>query len=127
MYKWNLCETCLCPYCNTHPETIVHLFCMCPVTLTFFLSVNGWNHVILNCQETLWNQFCMVFSKSSTIGIVSNDINVYIKQIVFQFKKNNKCLSLYKFIRKLIDTEQMEHVISIKNNKVYKNLYKREL
>ena len=26
MYKWNLCEPCLCPYCNTHPETTVHLF-----------------------------------------------------------------------------------------------------
>ena len=22
MYKWNLCETCFCPYCNTYPEQL---------------------------------------------------------------------------------------------------------
>ena len=66
-----------------------------------------------------------VFRKEHHWHIVSHVINVY-KQILFQFRKNKKCLLLYKFIRKLIDIEQMEHIIAIKNNKVYKHLYKWE-
>ena len=66
-----------------------------------------------------------VFQKEHHWHIISHVINVY-KQIVFQFRKNNKCLSLYEFIRKLIDIERMEHIIAIKNNKVYKHLYEWE-
>ena len=79
MYKWNLCETCLCPYCNTYPETIVHLFCMCPVTLTFYLSICKWMescHIELP-RNTVELVLYGVFQKQHHWHIISHVINAY--------------------------------------------------
>ena len=86
------------------------------------------SQLFLFLKDFLWFYFIILlwcFPKGAPLAYHYHVINVY-KQIVFQFRKNNKCLSFYKFIRKLINIERMEHIIAIKKNKVYKHLYKWE-
>ena len=68
MYLWNLCETCLCPCCNNTSWNNCPPICVCPVTLTFYLSICKWME---SCQNEMprntVEQFCLVFCKRSIL------------------------------------------------------------
>ena len=42
LYKWKIADSDKCAYCLVEKETLRHLFCECPKSITVFRQVEGW-------------------------------------------------------------------------------------
>ena len=46
----------LCTFCHAESETLVHLFCTCEITLTFWTQLSEWMKKVLNINVYLDNE-----------------------------------------------------------------------
>ena len=63
-----------CKFCNKAPETLVHLFCTCPVVVTYWENVSACISSFLR-DSFFINNFNKVFGVSK---INSNEHNTYL-------------------------------------------------
>ena len=127
LYKWKLKETNLCSYCNVEPETLIHIFCHCHVTKTFYCRINDYLRQCNVVLPELTEQFVLYGVTDITDGHnrkLVQHINILYKEIVFKCRDNNSDLTLIHFKARMSNLEKIERRIAKSRNKLHVHLDK---
>ena len=127
LYKWKLKETNLCSYCYVEPETLIHIFCHCHVTKTFYCRINDYLRQCNVVLPELTEQFVPYGVTDITDGHnrkLVQHINILYKEIVFKCRDNNSDLTLIHFKSRMSNLEKIERRIAISRNKLHVHLDK---
>ena len=125
LQKWNIKQTNLCTFCNQEPETLTHLFHLCPKVMDL------WGKI----AEYIQNRYQMEVDLTNTTKIIFNAINGkknhivnFIALLTKQFIYRQRCLGNelhYPVLRAHIArTESLEKYIAIKNSKLVLHIRK---
>ena len=126
LYRWKLTDSPRCCFCFISNETIDHLFCSCPNTITLYLHIKEWllkkdivlpdlsiSKVLIGIQPRQRN--CLI-----------NHIILIFKYCVYSCRNNEQNLNLNYFISLLKEKEKIENTIALNNNKHYLHIKKWE-
>ena len=127
LFKWKLIDSDKCAYCYVEKETMHHLFCDCPKSVTLYRQIQAW----CNEQNIILPNLCI---SEVLYNCLSNDIEYQlINHILFLYKytvyfnKENSANEAFLFFKgKLKETEKIEYCIAKKRNVLAKHLLKWE-
>lgn len=102
--KMNLSDSPLCSYCNSAPETIVHLFCHCPI-------IRGlWNEIKskINLPLPDLTPESAFFGFYNSNDILVGHIHLIFKMSIYAFRIKKYCSSLiiFKKIKNIFEIEK---------------------
>nr|XP_054755365.1 uncharacterized protein LOC129261325 [Lytechinus pictus] len=116
LFKIGVKNSPLCNFCKTEPQTLIHLFCLCPIVSKFWTEVNTW----LNFHNISYHKFSNIdicFGVPSKFQHLSNTIILFAKYFIFRTKCQEGQLSLAIFINELKFVENVEKFIAFKKGK----------
>ena len=118
LYQWKLIESDACTYCKETKESIIHLFCECPIIkkvwedLKTFLETRFCaNEIDLSASAIIKNRIVKVKSH------VLNFVCLIVKQFIYGQRCLEKPISVHSIIGKINQIERIEKYIACKNNK----------
>ena len=109
LYRWKMRDNNMCSFCNSHKETILHIFYYCDNVSTF------WNAVFKWLQEYVGQVELNIMAKSIMLnnvhyqpGIVCNAICLFAKRHIYVKRCMNKSLNLQEFKQSIWALENTE-------------------
>ena len=115
LLKINKVDSGLCSFCNLEEETIIHLFCGCPITLLFWNNVAQWLREISKTQVQIDEELCL-FGVRSYQFCALNTIILISRFHIYKMKMNNKLPNFGIFKGEVKRYFDLERYIFIKNN-----------
>lgn len=84
LFKANLSGTILCSFCNTHSETIEHLFYFCVKTRNLYLRLSHWINEYTNIEvDVTPNNFLFGIESSTVNNLALNNLILLAKRFVY--------------------------------------------
>ncbi len=121
LLKWNIVDTDKCTFCNAESETIRHLMWECPTAQHLWNQLLQWlkntanQTVHLNVKKVL---LCKIISKPfnclNTIGLIT-------LQYIYASRCLKKLPSFAQLKAKILDVQNIEKYIAIKNDRLKKH------
>ena len=105
-----------CNFCKVESQTLIHLFCLCPIVSKFWTDLNNW----LNCHNISSSKLSYIdicFGFPSKSQHLLNTIVLFAKYFIFKTKCQEDLLSLVLFINDLKSIESVEQIIAFKKGK----------
>ena len=96
--EWKIKNSDLCFYCNLEPETIEHLFWICPIINAFWKSVINKLEPFLDIKSFVNPTNILLGCCDSTGNILINHIFVIVKRYIYISKCMEKSLSIDKVL-----------------------------
>ncbi len=120
LYEWKIVDSELCTFCNTEPETYIHLFWECQVARQIWKQVENWckNKANRNITPTLKKIMLCKLSLNALDCI--NSICLITMQYIYGCRCLRKIPSFAQLKSKILDEQNVEKYIAIKNNKLEK-------
>ena len=119
--KWNILPSSLCSFCRKEEETVIHLFCTCPVVIEFWKQVydliqSSYCSNVVNFNTSVGD---IVFN---TIILPKNHIGNFVCLVAKQYIYASRCLGnqlmFPGFKSKIKLLENIEKYIAVKNNRL---------
>ena len=118
--KMKIVDSDTCTFCKTSPQTIIHLFCDCPIIKTLWTDLSGW----ISSRSTFNVDFSPVvivlgYLNKNNIQQVINIIILLTKSYIFwcfQQLKSPNILDLQKRIKDTYNTEKTLAVLHDKSD-----------
>ena len=98
MKEWKIKNSDLCCYCNLEPETIEHLFWICPIINAFWKRVINKLEPFLDIKSFVNPTNILLGCCDSTGNILINHIFVIVKRYIYISKCMEKSLSIDKVL-----------------------------
>ena len=118
--KWGILESNLCYYCNEEKEELVHLFCTCPIILSFWHKIRGCIDQEYGTQEWDLGPTAIIFNKIvRKKNHAVNFICLVTKQYIYQQRCLKGSLNISRWRNHIKRIENIEKYIAIKNGKIY--------
>ena len=121
LLKWNMVNTDKCTFYNVEIETIEHLFWNCPT------AKHLWNQVVQWLRDTTNQTVHLTVKKVLLCKIASKPLSCIntIGLITLQYMYASRCLkklpSFAQLKSKILDVQNIEKYIAIKNNRLKKH------
>ena len=90
LYKISKSNSDLCTFCKSEVETLLHLFCGCTITVSFWNSVFIWVEEKTDLRYTVNNEL-LLFGKTETQWKNLNHFLLICRFHVYKMKMNEKC------------------------------------
>ena len=101
LHKMSIKNNGKCRLCDNCPETLIHLFCLCPQVAILWKEVENWIHFRTNIKVKLSVQEILFGYLKSDYFIPSNTIILGTKNYIFSASRKNHSLALLKLKPKL--------------------------
>ena len=125
LYRWKLVDSPRCLYCFINTETMEHLFCECPVSVTLFMQIKTWrNNLGIKLPDMNYSNIIIGVLPCTGINMLINHIIMMFKQILFYNRDKSFTPTLSMFQIQLNQIERIEYKIAVKNGKTYNHLCK---
>ena len=119
LYKWQVVSSNMCTFCSKEKETVSHLLYECDSVKEFWDKVCELVHTRYPTIETIWNVQSVLNNRVvKTVHHVVNFICLFAKQHIYAQRCLKKQLSIAHFKRSLLQVENMEKYIAMKNGKI---------
>ena len=123
--KWNIVDSPRCSCCFVEVESLTHLFCECPTSVTFYYQIKEWcNQWKVDIPEMDIVKVLYGITDNQNEGNLINQLLLVYKTMIFQGRKNVNLLTMknYKFNIGWIVT--VERSIAIICNTLHNYQYK---
>ena len=123
LFKLSKVETQYCSFCNTERETLIHLFCQCNITKSFWKELRLWllpKQMELSIQphSIILGQNCNTPNKTLEF------VNLTAKYYIYCCKIQNTIPLLIVFLEKLNYIKEVEKYISLERSTYSKHVRK---
>lgn len=113
LFKWKIKDSEVCPVCNEHVDTIVHMFWECK-RIEYFMS---------KFRDFLLTNFNYILTKQDFFLGTPHDSMLYLvivicKKLIYQCRLNEEVITMSRFILTLKMYKKFEFSISKDNNSV---------
>ena len=117
LYKWNIVDSPRCSYCFVEVESLTHIFCECPTSVTFYYQIKEW------CKQ--WNvdipemdivKVLYGITNNQTDRKVINHLLLVYKTMIFQCRKNVNLLTMKNYKLNIGRIVTVERSIAINCN-----------
>ena len=115
--KWGILGSDLCTFCKNVPETLVHLFCSCPVVFGLWLDIKKLLNEWYPRAEVCILESNIILNRISRLEVI-NFICLIVKQYVYQNRCLGKDLHIVEVKKVVTSIRCIERYIAIKNNKL---------
>ncbi len=119
LFKINKTGSNLCTFCNNEEETLIHLFCSCTHTISFWSSVFSWIKEETNRSINMDNE-AFLFGNTNASSKIVNLILFICRFHVYKRKMNRKCPSLLVLKREVRNYCSMEKCMFHSNGDGFK-------
>ena len=107
LYKINYIDSNVCNFCHTQPETLEHLFYLCPKVLKLWKDIEQW--IGDNGENIILDKNTILFGIIKNRNIFINWLIVNIKYYIYRMKIQKHGLKkevLFKIISKKLNIEK---------------------
>ena len=117
LHGFDLKETAKCTFCNNDPETLIHLFCTCPIVVCFWENVSSWISFRLQ-KNIVLTEVNMVFGVITTPknDVLINFLLLCARFLIYRCKITEDKPNINQFFRMLNIIKNTEKYIAQKNN-----------
>ena len=125
LYEWNVVDSELCTFCNTEPETYVHLFWECPVAKQLWNQIEIWvknkanRNITPSCKKIL---LCKL--SANNLDCV-NSICLITLQYIYGSRCLKKIPNFAQLKSLILDEQNVEKYIATKNNNLEKMVFEK--
>ena len=121
LYKIKISDNKLCSLCSLQEETLIHLFCNCHITISFWNTVIDWITNLTNKRIVLDNQTIILgYLHKDNNNIPINTLLTSGKSYLFQCSAKNKPPDIFNFQKQFKQNYQTQKTIMSKSLKYEK-------
>ena len=117
---WKIKESDHCSFCKEEPETDLHLFVECPISVEFWSKVKNWYASMTGIRIDL-NKLNILFGHNLPKCPALNIVILVAKHYLFYCSFNDNLPFLTPFLEKLKIIKDIEYVIAYKNDIIRKH------
>ncbi len=121
LYKWKIVDSDMCTFCNTEPETYIHLFWECHVAKQIWNQIVSWCKNKANRNITPSLKKIMLCKLSTNRLDCVNSICLITLQYIYGCRCLKKLPNFAQLKSKISDEQNVEKYIATKNNKLDKH------
>ena len=116
LFKIGVKSSPLCNFCDTHPQTMVHLFLKCVFVISFWNDLNVWLTQIKIRRVYLSDvEICFGVTLSNNLSLI-NTIVLHAKKYIFSCNYWNRRPHFLCFKQDLVRLEKIERCIAFRKN-----------
>ena len=123
LYLWSVVDTPTCLQCNKSEETVMHMLILCEKVQPLWQWLQ--NHIArkfeLTCVLTVEN---IIFNRIVEAKHVANFLCLITKYYIYQSKCANNNVNVYTLEKRIMEVENMEKYVAIKNGNLNKHVKK---
>ena len=123
LFKIKKLDSNLCTFCNSQEETLIHLFCSCAATISFWTAVASWINYKTK-RNIILDHETFLFGKTDFKCKAANLILLICRFHIYKMKMSKNKPSFLVFKTELKNYYAMEKFISTCNNKLASFYYK---
>ena len=124
LFKMNIVNSELCSFCETEPETIIHLLCSCRKVEQLWSSVQQWCSKCFSLPDLSPKTTVLGFLENARTHINENLILLFFKIFVYEKLVQPSQIALPTFLNYLNYIYKIEYKIALKNFTVENHLKK---
>ena len=122
---WNLLQTNDCSFCNKEKESYLHLFVYCEKVQPLWIEVEQFINIYSKDQIN-FNEYTVINNLfiEKKPGHVKNLVCLIVKQYIYRQRCLHKQLNFRELKAHIVNIENSEKYIAIKNSRLYKHWQK---
>ena len=128
LFGFGLIESQNCKFYNKAPETLLHLFCTCPVVVTYWENVSA-------CISSFFKDSFFINNFNKVFGVPkinNNEHNIYLlnclflcaRFVIYRCKYANRIPTTLEFYQQVQKLKTSEYILSKNRSKI--NLFRRK-
>ena len=124
LFKWKLIPSNLCTFCKEEPETLIHLFCTCPIVVQLWMDIKDYlierydmlaENLVVSNSNIIKNQI----TKGRTD--ICNFVCMLAKRYIYVQRCKKLSINCNSFKQLVNDVQRTEKYIAVKNGKLSKH------